>query len=183
MDKAQRLPRSPWGPRRVLEFELGPSWDAWWQDSNKYLSDQMTGIVQSEDLPGTFYLLKDIEPRRILVDLPNAIQVEAEEGAGHNFVDDLMANQDHGFSRVPASHLVQQSQESGLDIGQAFARRESDLRRCGAPGGIELRVALLGFRVGQTLKLPVIDVEQALMGFNRKGPLGRQGLDGLLGTL
>ena len=130
-------------------------------------------------MPHPVHVLEDLEPGSVLVDAADVVQIETQEHAGQDLVNNLMTDQGDRLAGMMGGQFVQQSVKTCLDGRQTFSTWEAHLARPGAPLGIGLGMSGLGFRVGQALQLAVVDVQQSAMGLHGQGPLQRPlaGLD------
>ena len=89
-----------------------------------------------------------------------------------------MSYQGNCLSEMAIGHLIQERQEAGLDISQAFTVGESDLAGSAVPSRILLRKGYGCFGVRQPLEATVVEIEQAVvLAAEAVGNWAREGIE------
>ncbi len=131
----------------------------------------MAGIVKAESEPAIAYLLKDVKSACILLYAPDLVQVQIEQGAGQNLVNDLMASQSDSLLRMEIGQIFEHVQEAGLNVEQAFAAGKMNLTGCTLPSRVLLGIGRSRFRVRQALESAIVDIDQPVVRLDRQAQI------------
>jgi hypothetical protein len=133
-------------------------------------------------VPLVTHSLQHVDASRVLLNAPNLVQVEPQDGADQDLVDNLMADEGDRLAWMAGSQLVEESDEACLHIGRALAAGKVDPAGGRAPQPIGLRERGSRLGVGQALELPVVDVQQSIVGLHGQAQCFGQGFEGLPGA-